>query len=310
MVEAHHIPFGVIYNGQGEDSNSSWLQAARIRTAKCEATVGTPDIIIFQSWNPYPQKLLPETDRDAFTSLIDNYFETPTTMTATVARGVLTGRLTTKSGAPIRGATIHAEVKPLQTSGSLSTYTLSGAIPDGTVTAVLGIRVNRECPRQGDCDIRVTDVHVETDTAQPCVMAFAQPSDLDNWSQLPSQQPGQNVALEDGTLHIQMDAAHGMILNSKPLPIPLTGNARLVVRATIPTSSVGTGAFILVFLAPKKEITRQSIPFDVPATELPDASTDKNGRWAQPLPSGQVQVHGQFDGDTTYWPADVSVIGK
>ena len=208
------------------------------------------------------------------------------------------------------GATIHAEVKPLQTSGSLSTYTLSGAIPDGTVTAVLGIRVNRECPRQGDCDIRVTDVHVETDTAQPCVMAFAQPSDLDNWSQLPSQQPGQNVALEDGTLHIQMDAAHGMILNSKPLPIPLTGNARLVVRATIPTSSVGTGAFILVFLAPKKEITRQSIPFDVPATELPDASTDKNGRWAQPLPSGQVQVHGQFDGDTTYWPADVSVIGK
>jgi hypothetical protein len=75
MVASEGIPFGVIYNGNLDDSTSSeWIRSAEQHITDTEAAIGSPDHVIFQSWHVQPKKLLPETDSDSFTSLIDRYF--------------------------------------------------------------------------------------------------------------------------------------------------------------------------------------------------------------------------------------------
>jgi hypothetical protein len=74
MVTSERIPFGIIYNGSGRDaSDAAWIASAQQHLRDAERAVGIPDQVIFQSWNRYPQKLLPESDPDAFTWLIAHY---------------------------------------------------------------------------------------------------------------------------------------------------------------------------------------------------------------------------------------------
>jgi hypothetical protein len=66
------LPFGLIVNGNPHDpTDAAWLESARQHLAQAVAAIGPPDALIFQSWHARPDKLLPETDPDAFTNLID-----------------------------------------------------------------------------------------------------------------------------------------------------------------------------------------------------------------------------------------------
>ena len=66
------LPFGLIVDGNPHDpTDAAWLQSARQHLAQALAVIGPPDALIFQSWHARPDKLLPETDPDAFTHLID-----------------------------------------------------------------------------------------------------------------------------------------------------------------------------------------------------------------------------------------------
>jgi len=74
MVASEGIPFGIIYNGNpGDASDAAWIASAQQHVRDAERAAGTPDHVVFQSWHRYPRKLLPETDPDAFTWLIDRY---------------------------------------------------------------------------------------------------------------------------------------------------------------------------------------------------------------------------------------------
>jgi hypothetical protein len=67
--------FGIIYIGDELDvSDAKWAgkAVARFQTYQLE-NGGRPDYVLFQSWQPYPQFCLPESDPTTFTSVIDAY---------------------------------------------------------------------------------------------------------------------------------------------------------------------------------------------------------------------------------------------
>ena len=73
MVASERIPFGIVIDGNPRDiSNATWIASAQGHALAAERAVGPLDHVIFQSWHRYPNKLLPETDSDAFTWLIDH----------------------------------------------------------------------------------------------------------------------------------------------------------------------------------------------------------------------------------------------
>jgi hypothetical protein len=68
------VPVGMIYNGGSAPTAAQWLQQAGLRVKRYEAG-GVADHTIFQSWNPQPDHVLPETDPAAFSSLVRVYVE-------------------------------------------------------------------------------------------------------------------------------------------------------------------------------------------------------------------------------------------
>ena len=70
------IPVGILYNGGGARSNEQWVHLAGQHALDHEdRDGGRPDHVIFQSWNEYPDRVLPESDPDTFTALVNRYFD-------------------------------------------------------------------------------------------------------------------------------------------------------------------------------------------------------------------------------------------
>lgn len=310
MVKAHHLPFGVIYNGQGEVGNYEWMQAARVRMAECEAAIGSPDMVIFQSWNPYPKKALPQTDRAAFTSILDNYFASPTKLSAKASKGKLSGRLITARGSGVPGARIMVRISRQPLEGETVLYTCRGEFPGGAQKALFGVRVNTESAETGACDVRVVAFRLDVDGQQPIVKLFAKPSDLAVWATVQTPKNAAVATLENGALHIAMSRQQTLLMNSEAFPVPATGFFTLTVRARIPKQSAHFGNFDVIILGEKGEISRSSIDFDVPTEKLAPATTDRNGIWRVLLPTGALTAQCSYDGDDKHWPTHVAAAIK
>ncbi|MEK6190838.1 MAG: discoidin domain-containing protein [Chloroflexota bacterium] len=73
---ARSIPVGILYNGGGAPSDEQWVHLAGQHALDHEdRDGGRPDHVIFQSWNDHPDRVLPETDPDTFTALVNRYFD-------------------------------------------------------------------------------------------------------------------------------------------------------------------------------------------------------------------------------------------
>lgn len=116
-LAARGIPYGVIYNGT-QTTDVAWISAAEgFFTLRELYGSPPPDQVIFQSWNPNPSHVLPETDSGAFTYLIDRYFRTRTLLTATLGAGAISGDLALASGAPVAMAPVNAIATATDGSG-------------------------------------------------------------------------------------------------------------------------------------------------------------------------------------------------
>jgi hypothetical protein len=74
MLASENVPMGIIYDGSAlATSDSQWLRLAEKHIHQVESAIGSPSMVIFQSWHAYPKKLLPETDSDSFTYLLREY---------------------------------------------------------------------------------------------------------------------------------------------------------------------------------------------------------------------------------------------
>ena len=77
QTRQREMQFGIIYIGDMQDvSDAEWTGkvVARFETYQGQ-NGGQPDYVLFQSWEPYPQYCLPETDSTTFTGAIEAYVE-------------------------------------------------------------------------------------------------------------------------------------------------------------------------------------------------------------------------------------------
>jgi hypothetical protein len=147
VAAQHGIPFGMVYNGfLTNETDSAWMTAAENHFVDYEVRGGNaaPDQVNFQSWNPHPTHVLPETDPTAFTYLIDRYFRTRTQLTLTNNGAQLSGTL--RAGPAVAaGVNIQITAQPVSGNGAIATYTTTGPVPMEARTAIVGARINSEC---------------------------------------------------------------------------------------------------------------------------------------------------------------------
>ena len=186
LVEQRGIPFGMVYNGfLTNESDSAWMAAAESHFVEYEVTnqFTPPDQVNFQSWNPSPTHVLPETDPTAFTYLIDRYFRTRTSLTLVNDGTTLSGKLSSGANG-VGGASVQLTSQPLSGPGTVGTYTLTGAVPNEARTALVGVRINNECYAcDGAADLTVYSFQYTDNQGGAATRNFA--SGITGWSPVP-----------------------------------------------------------------------------------------------------------------------------
>lgn len=76
LLRSQNIPFGVIFNSIGEvNSDQEWTDSATANVKTYfSAQLPRPSDVIVQSWRPNPTRVLPDTDPQALTYLVNYYF--------------------------------------------------------------------------------------------------------------------------------------------------------------------------------------------------------------------------------------------
>jgi hypothetical protein len=74
LLKRHGIPLQVIYNGSGQDgSGKQWIDEAMKHAAEFES-VAKPDVAAIQCWTQHPRYILPESDPDSLSNMVNRYY--------------------------------------------------------------------------------------------------------------------------------------------------------------------------------------------------------------------------------------------
>jgi hypothetical protein len=306
-----HIPVGQIYIGDGT-TDAGWVAQAEQWMTDYEIHGSpVPDQVIFQSWDPLPDHVLPESDPASFTYLIDRYFRDRSQLTLAVNGSVVSGTLTAPSG-PLAKAAIALTGVPVSGTGQNSAFTYTGTVPTGTQFVVFGARVALE-----DCstnplpaEFYLTDFTLDAGVAGVLHDDFT--NGLANWGIWGNAAIAQ---VEQNNLHVQAQSGQTLGLNSVSLPFAAAGAAyTLTVNATVPIGSRGEGCAIAVFQDAKfSELARASLQIVPQRVSLGTAQTDAGGSYTFSL-APQVNAYelwADYAGAATMWPASAwQLIGQ
>ena len=300
----------MIYNGWSSDStDASWIGDAENHYAQWEAHGGAiPDHVIFESWYPNPQHVLPETDSTAFTYLIDSYFRQRTNLSVNVSSSQASGSLVNSAGVPIASAPIALTAQASSGSGTISNYVLSGSVPSATTQAVIQTCVN-ECGEVGATDVNVYSFLYASSGTQTN-LTFG--NGLNGWGVDPNGtavvQPASDA--NGKSIQISATASQQTFINSVPLTVIPGSSYSLTVQARVSPSSVGSGYFALIFLgAGGTEVSRATLAFAPATVNIGAAQTAGDGSYRisfTPPNLGVSQVQAAYAGTATLWPAFAS----
>jgi hypothetical protein len=154
-LHERNMLLGVIEDG-ADTARSNLAETASVvqHFEYIEGTLGIiPDYVEFTSWLPYPQNNMPETDPSTQTWEINRYFRERTVLQAQFVGQGVQGKLTTRRGKPIAGATINGYVPGVDLSQPIPTTVVQDVVPSNAVQALLGIRLNTECNCAGINDV-------------------------------------------------------------------------------------------------------------------------------------------------------------
>jgi glucose/arabinose dehydrogenase len=316
FARARNIPFGIIYNGLFNDSsNQQWIERAVQHMGRYESEGGgRPDHVIFQSWHRYPNRVLPETDPTAMTSLINRYFGQRTDVAITVDAANTTAQVTlTTGGQPVVGAPVELTATPVDGPGIEQTFTIAGVVPAQATHAVVGFRVNQECGCGGTGPSYFSLYQVTY--AQQGASNLPQPFG----STLPPYYiqgtPSSVVQfVSTSPRHIRVEAPgsqpallnSGLInLGSSPAGKPFTST----FRAKVDPRTQHYGYFTVVFLRYQNNAYSEVNRFRTTIQPQPIAlsgTTGDTGVATIPLaslPPARVELSGRYAGGGAYWPA-------
>jgi uncharacterized protein (TIGR03437 family) len=312
------IAFGVIYNGLGMTSDASWMSAAESHFIGYELQGGTiPDHAIFQTWEIYPTHVLPETDPDALTYLVDYYFRTRTGLSLTSTTNQASGKLQDHLGNPIPFVPVVLTLQPISGPGVVSTYTITGTVPAAATEvsqALVQICINECGATQGPVDMNVYSYRY-ADSGTNMAQNFSNgltgwgvqgPPDGDATVQLASDATGPSLL-------IQAAAGQQTFVNSSAFAVTSGSAFTLTVQARISPSSTGSAVLAFIFLIGGTEVDsvapRVTLPFAPGTSSLGSVQTASDGSYSltfPPQPAGVFQLQASFAGSNTFWPAFVS----
>jgi hypothetical protein len=125
LCRARGLPFGIGYSGSG-DSDQAFAGSAQEAIAAFEVKAdGVPQQVVFESSSQPSTHLLPETQPDTFTWLVDRYFRTRSHLDIEIGPSQFVGSdrvngiLSDASGARIPGAAVAITMTPVNADGSL-----------------------------------------------------------------------------------------------------------------------------------------------------------------------------------------------
>lgn len=317
-LEVRGIPFGLIYNGLGMTSDAAWISAAESHFAEYELYGGTiPDQTIFQTWETYPTHVLPETDPDALTYLVDNYYRARTRLSLTSAANQASGKLLDNLGSPIPSAPVVVTLQPVVGPGVVSTYTLTGTVPAATTNvsqAVVQICINQCDPAMGPVDMNLYSYQY-TDAGANATQNLA--NGLNGWGIEGAPDGDATVQLtSDATgpsLLIEATSGQETWVNSSAFTVTPGSPYTLTVQARVSPASTGNAVICLVFLINGLEVDsvapRVILPFTPGAITLGTVQTGSDGSYSQSFPAqpaATAQLQASFAGSATLWPAYIS----
>jgi hypothetical protein len=312
VADARGVPFGVIYyGGVGPRSDAAWIQrAAEHAYIFEELTGGSPDDIVFFSWEDYPHHVLPETDPATFTGLIERYFGSRTLFAgsgfASSDAGNLsvTGRLATLAGDPVAAASVTVYGTPLD--GQQQTQSITGEVPAGVTSALILVRVNAEGAGPGPADIRLFQVRY-TESGGANLAPDSEFSGSD-WTAYGAGEARFPASDHGAGRMLQLTAApeQDVFVDSQNFRVSAGAEFEFSVLDSVPNGSIGSGFIAVAFLSDQGEVSRTIIRFEPVMGVLGTGTTDAAGALVVDLAgveAGRYRVRGSYLGDLTHWPS-------
>jgi hypothetical protein len=318
VADDHGVPFGVLYNGGLETEGRAWLQATMDHIAEFEEVAGgTPQHIAFQSWVDQPDRVLPDDDLGAFTSILHRYFGEVTEVQASFEPGQdepghIVGRLVDGQGQAIAGEPITVGIRPL--SGDVQLHTVGGTVPSSARTAVIAVRVNVEEATPGEANVQLAGVAYEEETDGANLVSNPDfGSGLRDWGVYGEDLGEVRVATDaHGDPQLVMSATSSQQIWIDTVPFEVTPGASYEFRASIgvPEESIGTATVSVAFLG-EGEVGRATIRFEPVLALEPPITTDEMGVVRVPtegLSPGRYEVFVQYAGSLERWPSSGTVV--
>jgi len=311
------IPLGIIYTGFPNDSSDAqWLTHVQQHFLDFELSEGPPDQAILQSWTAYPLTNLPETTPYTFTWLLDQYARPRTSLSLSATLTQASGKLLSTAGAPVASAPVTVTLSPIAGPGIVSSYTLTGFVPTGATSALVGVRINEECSCSGTADVAMYTFQYSETGAGSLTANRDFSSGLNGWGLFTtgSAQVESTTVPPGKDLHVTAGPSQVVQLNSSSFSVTSGATYTLQIKARVSPQSSGTGYFMIIFLAPS-EIGREPLNLQSGTVILGTAQTGSDGSYslqfqAQSGDPTQLRIQSNYAGidypsATALWPARV-----
>jgi hypothetical protein len=306
ILQQRHIAFGMLYTGTFvPNTDAAWVSFVEGYFTGYETHGGAvPDQVIFQSWQPYPKHLLPETDPTTFTYVIDRYFRERTTLASTADASSIQGKVSASdTGTAVADAAIGMTASPRTGTGQPITYSRTGTVPSGTQYITFGVRVNTECAFTAPADFYISGFSIDVGTAQTLSADFSQQFSGWGWWGYASV-----LEVQNSVLHVRTSLGESLGINHDPLPLSSAGMPfTFTVNATIPPGSLGNACAIAVFLdASQTELSRVSISLRPQDIALGTTKTAADGTFSLAfgqVPSNDFVLWADYPGSDALWPS-------
>lgn len=309
IADARDVPFGLLYNGLVSEVEPEWLPLLAERVVTYEERFdGSPDHGVLQSWDPWPDRVLPSDDIEAFTHMIGRYLA-PRVSFSDVSAADGTGRLVTSDGDPAVGLAVEGRVRAYDDRPQ--TITLRGVVPESAEVARVLLRVNTEDAIPGDADIVVHDVVFREDGGDDLVPNGSFASGLSSWAVY--GEPVGEVRVVDDVLGpaLSIDARPDQPTQLDGAEFVVTPGAEFELVATFgaPVASADTATISVGFFSGGSEFERRNIFVGPVWQTLATAVSDADGRFSlspSDVLGGVADVELATPGDLTRLPASVS----
>ena len=182
IADDRDVPFGLLYNGLVSQDEAEWLPLLAERVATYEDRFdGTPDHAVLQSWDPWPDRVLPTDDIAAFSHMIRRYLEPRLRFEeVTLGSDIAVGRIVSVSGEPAADLPVEGRMRPFDDRPQ--TVTATGVVPPGTTRAIGLIRANAEDATPGEADVLVHDLVFRVDDSENLIPNGSFDAGLNFWA--------------------------------------------------------------------------------------------------------------------------------